>query len=84
MTTSRHVEVLLSVESTIFTVDNLECIDQVRHTSRRESHKPKSPLATRTWSVQPHCPFTQWEIIGFDDYRWNPLGSLFRLSEESG
>ncbi|KAJ7359364.1 vacuolar assembling/sorting protein VPS16 [Mycena albidolilacea] len=25
---SRHVEVLLSVDSTIFTVDNLECIDQ--------------------------------------------------------
>jgi hypothetical protein len=35
-TTSRHVEVLLSVESTIFTVDNLECIDQVRYTLRHE------------------------------------------------
>ncbi|KAL1696024.1 Vps16, C-terminal region-domain-containing protein [Schizophyllum commune] len=27
-TSSRHVEVLLSVDSTIYTVDNLECIDQ--------------------------------------------------------
>lgn len=33
-TTSRHVEVLLSVESTIFTVDNLESIDQVRRALR--------------------------------------------------
>lgn len=93
-TISRHVEVLMAEENSIYTADNLECVDQVRAYCQSDCGKSRSrPILIRLTSLcnyiapikrsfLPYRSHSKWQKPSFIHRVRASLGRFFRLSKQ--